>query len=480
MSKEEASIAKWFGIYSSRQSGNHMARVVIPGGQVTSTQARILAKASEMYAQGKLAVTTRQSIQLHWLKTPSLPDLMRGLAEEGLTTFHGCGDVNRNVAACPLAETCKYRRLNVLPHAKEISKYLADSRDLDNLPRKFKITLSGCGAGCGQPFINCIGIVAVQKGDQAGYKVIIGGGMGWKAFIGEEVFSFVPPHMIKYVARATALTFRDHGDRRDRNKSRMKYVVHRNGIEQCRKWILEHLEAEGHDTGALEVEPFTDTGPAFPDRPLTEENPVGTDGRVTVTAIIPKGEFTDKEMRRFAEISEIFGDKRIYTTNRQNIQIHGVLPDRVDDCRREIKALGFVTEGSFGLTDIVPCVGTTYCPLAVSKTREMYDILMDVVRQEKYAGIQDKAVINITGCPNSCSPYRIADIGLRGLRLREELGSTEGYEIVLGGTHDQFGKKIGDYKRDDCPKVIEAILDKFLDIREGDETLAECVRRTGF
>ena len=484
MSPEEKNIAKWFGIYSSRQPGNHMARVVIPGGIFTSSQARILAKAAELYAQGKLAVTTRQAIQMHWIKTPNLPDFMRQLDEEDLTTFHGCGDVTRNVAACPLAETCRFRRLNVRPHAKEIAKFMAASRDLDNLPRKFKITLSGCGAGCAQPHINCIGIVGVQRkngtGDETGFKVLIGGGMGWKAFVGKELFSFVPPSKIKYVCRAIGLLFRDHGNRRNRSLSRLKFVVHNYGIEKCRDIVLENLQNEGIDTADMETAPFEENGSPSPARPLTEEDPIGTDGRATVRAIVPKGEFDYLTMIRFAELSEIYGDKRLYTTNRQNIEFHGILPENVSALKAEIEKLGYATGGSFGLTDIVPCVGTTYCPLAVSKTRDMYDLLMDVAKQDKYKEIRDKAIINITGCPNSCSPFRIADIGLRGMRLREELGSVEGYEIRIGGTEDQFGKKLGEFKRDDCPAVVAGVLDTFMELREGDETLSECVRRTGF
>jgi sulfite reductase beta subunit-like hemoprotein len=484
MSKEETMIAKWFGIYSSRQPGNHMARVVIPGGQFTSSQARVLAKAAELFGQGRLAVTTRQAIQLHWLKTPNLPELLRELAKDDLTTFHGCGDVTRNVAACPLAETCRYRRLNVRPHAKEIARKLAACRDLDNLPRKFKITLSGCGAGCAQPYINCVGIVAVQRRrderDEAGFKVIIGGGMGWKGFVGQELFSFVPPDQITAVCRAIGLLFRDHGDRYDRTMARLKFVVHRYGIPKCREIVLENLWREGVDTAALETASFEDTGPAFPDRPLTEEDPVGTDARVTVRAIIPKGELSHAAMRRLAELSEIYGDKRIYTTNRQNIELHGVEPARADAAKAEIRKLGFATEGSGGIRDIVPCVGTTYCPMAVSRTRDMYDLLMNIVKQEKYDSIAKGVTINITGCPNSCSPYRIADIGLRGMRIREDLGSVEGYELLVGGRHDRFGRKVGEFKRDDCPRVVEQLLDTFMALREGEETLADCVERTGF
>lgn len=485
LSKEEELIAKWFGIYSSRQPGNHMARIVVAGGQITSSQARIVAKVSEMYAQGKLAITTRQSIQLHWLKTPRLPDMMRALADEGLTTFHGCGDVNRNVAACPLAETCRYRRLNVLPIAKETSRLMADSRDLDNLPRKFKISFSGCGAGCGQPYINCVGVIAVTRrngnGDEEhGFKVVIGGGMGWRAFVGQDLFGWVPRDRIAQVCRAVGLLFRDHGDRRDRALARLKFVVHRYGIDKCRTLILEYLAGEGVPTDDFQVADVTDVGVAYPDRPLTEDTPVGTDGKVSVRAIIPKGELTHTAFKQLAVLSEIYGDKKLVATNRQNIELHGIAPEKVDEARAQVEALGFATRGSFGIRDIVPCVGTTYCPKAVTRTRDMYDLLQDLVKAPKYQPIQDKVIINITGCPNSCSPYRIADIGLRGTRIREDIGSVEGYEIRIGGAHDRFGFRIGDFKENDCPRVVEAVLDRYLELRQGDESLAQCVERVGW
>jgi sulfite reductase beta subunit-like hemoprotein len=485
LSKEEELVAKWFGIYSSRQPGNHMARIVLPGGQIASSQARMIAKVAEMYAQGKLAVTTRQSIQLHWLKTPRLPEMMRALAEEGLTTFHGCGDVNRNVTACPLAEMCRYRRLNVLPYVKETARRMADSRDLDNLPRKFKITFSGCGAGCAQPYINCVGVVAITRRgadgrEEHGFKVAIGGGMGWKAFVGRDLFGWVPPDRIAAVCRAVGLLFRDHGDRWDRSLARLKFVVHRYGIDQCRDLILEYLARESVRTDDFVVGPVEDIGVPFPERPLTEDTPVGTDGKTAVRAIIPKGEMTSNAFKQLAVLSEVYGNKRLVATNRQNIEMHGILPEKVDEVRAQVEALGFTTRGSFGIRDIVPCVGTTYCPKAVTRTRDMYDLLMDVVRAPKYDKIQDKVIINITGCPNSCSPYRIADIGLRGMRIREDTGSVEGYEVTLGGTHNRFGYRVGDFKKEDCPRVVKAILDQFMETRRGEESLAQCVERVGW
>jgi sulfite reductase beta subunit-like hemoprotein len=485
MSAGDKLISKWYGIYASRQPGNHMARVCIQAGVLTSAQGRLLSRIAENYAQGKISITTRQAIQLHWLKTARLPDMLRELNEEALSTFHGCGDVARNMVCCPLAETCKYRRFDVRPIAKKVAKYLGDCRDLDNLPRKFKPTFSGCVGGCAQPYINCFSAIGVVRkdadgNDEFGFKIVIGGGMGWKPFVAQELFSFVPIPKIARVARAVALLFRDHGDRYDRTKSRLKFVVDRLGIDECREIVLQFLRDENVSTDGLETGEYVESGIDVPERPLMEPDPVGTDGKVTVTAIVPKGEMTHLQFKGLAEVSEAYGDKRMYTTQRQNLAIRGIDPAKVDEAKLAIREVGFETEGVEGLRDIVPCVGTTYCPKAVSKTRDLFDLLQPVVKQKKYDEIWDKVQINITGCPNSCSPYRIVDIGFRGMRIREGVGSVEGYEILLGGTQTDFGRKLGEYKLSDCPKIVETLLNTYLELREGDETFTDCIKRVGF
>jgi len=483
MSKEEALISKWYGVYQSRQQGNQMARIVVPGGRLTSAQARKIAEVSEKYAGGLLSITTRQAIQLHFLQLGVLADMMRDIATEGLSTFHGCGDVVRNITACPLAETCNYRRINVLPHAVSTAKFLASCRDLDNLPRKLKITFSGCPAGCAQPYMNCIGIVAVTRDNNGkrenGFKVIIGGGMGWKAYVGQELFGFVPEEAIQDYCRAIALLYKDHGDRFNRATSRLKFVVERYGIEKCREIVLDNLKKEKKTTKGNVQASVEDVGIHYPSRPLIEQNPAGADGTATVRIIVPKGELKAAEFLRIAELSEIYGNQRIYTDNRQNLSLHKVDPNKVARLTTEIRQLGFTTEGSFGLTDMVSCVGTTYCPKAVTTTRTLFDLLVPVVNDEKYREIRYKGFINITGCPNSCSPYRIADIGFRGTRIRENSGSVEGYEILVGGDERDHGKKLGDFKLHDCPTVVGKILDVFMAGSEPQETIRDFVSRTG-
>ncbi len=483
MSREEIAIAKWYGIYHSRQAGTHMARVVIPGGEISSVQARALARLAAKYSPKRLSFTTRQSAQFHMVQLKDLPGLLRDLQAEGLTTFHGCGDVTRNVAACPWASICPHRRFDVLPYAKTTAETLAAARELDNLPRKFKITYSGCSGGCGQPNINCVGLVAVARKRpdgmrETGFRVNIGGGLGWQPFIAQTLFTFVPPEHAAALCRAIGVVFRDNGDRYIRMYARLKFVVQRLGTEKCRKLICTVLDEAGVDRSGFDTEPFDECEAPAPDRPMRIDRAVGGDGLAIQRIMIPKGEIASDALARIADLADIYGDKHVYSTNRQNLELHGVRPDRVPELRREIEALGLRADGFYGLQDVVACVGTTYCPLAVSSTHGTFDLLQDIVNAEKYAPIRDKVIVNISGCPNACSQYRIADIGLRGLRIREREGSAEGYQISLGGTEDCFGEIFGEYKTADCLRVVEAVLDTFL-AASPDETLADHVRRVG-
>lgn len=484
ISKEEALVSKWYGVYQSRQAGTHMARIVVPGGKVNTGQARLVAELSYKYSQGLISVTTRQALQLHYLSLDILPDMMRSLGTVGLTTLHGCGDVVRPIAACPLAETCKYRKFNVLPFAQEAMTELSAMRDLDNLPRKYKISFSGCTANCAQPYMQCNGFIAVQKEVEGkivdGFKVVVGGGMGWKAYVGQELFSFVPKEKYLQVARAIILLYREHGDRFNRTTSRLKVVVDNYGIEKCREIVLDFLKLEGKSIEGLEWEKVSYVNETVPQRPLTEEDPKGSDGLTTVRVIVPKGEIHADDFIALAEIAEKYGNQNLYTDNRQNLSIHGVEDKNIEKVKKEIQALGFRTEGFFGIRDIVSCVGTTYCPKAVSATRGLFDELLELVKSPKYDKIEKQVIINVTGCPNSCSPFRIADIGFRGMRIRsEETGAVEGYEMVIGGDERDHGKKVGDFKAGDIPNIVKDLLDLFLEEHIEKETLREYVNRKG-
>jgi sulfite reductase beta subunit-like hemoprotein len=444
-----------------------MARIVNPGGKLSSAQIRVVAALGEKVSPGLVSFTTRQSVQLHKIKVEDIPVMMRDLASAGMTTFHGCGDVNRNVAACPWASECKYRRFDVRETAEVTNQLIANSRDLDNLPRKYKITFSGCRGNCAQPFINCCNGIAVARkkpdgSTEEGFRVVIGGGMGWSPFVAQELYSFVPKDLMPQVARCVGILFRDRGDRTHRRFARLKYVVAREGIPKCREYLEEIYRAEGVDSSGFLTEPIEDVGPDVPDRPLLDPDPRDNDGLAIQRIMVPKGEIEAKALLRIAELSEMYGDKYVYSTNRQNLELHGVNPEKLKELRIEIEKTGLRAEGFFGLQDVVTCVGTKYCPLAVTYTHGIFDRLQDIVHDEKFKPIRERAVVNITGCPNSCSPYHIADIGLRGLRIRRDVGSVEGYQIKIGGTQECFGEVLGEFAGYDCLRVIRLILETFL------------------
>jgi len=331
--------------------------------------------------------------------------------------------------------------------------------------------------------MNCLGMTAVtceiDGCHETGFQAVIGGGMGWKGFVAQELFAFVPADRAVLLTRAVALLFRDHGDRFNRAKARLKFVVHRLGIDRCREIVRENLRNEGVSTEGLLIGPLPDVADPVPKRPLVDSAVRTVDGSAVVRVRVPGGETTSRQFAALADLADRYADQRLYTTNRQNIELHGITPDKRDALVQAVRELGFETDGIEGIRDIVPCVGTTYCPKAVATTRDLDDLLQSVVRDPKYKAIEAFVRINITGCPNSCSPYRIVDIGFRGMRIREVCGSVEGWEMLIGGDQTAHGQKLGDFKTGDCPAITAIVLDTFAKLRREDETLTDCVNRIG-
>ncbi len=481
MSKEESFIAKWYGLYDQRQAGNYMIRVVLPGGLMSSSEARALAAIAERYAMGLVSFTTRQAAQFHWLKLKALPDILRALGAHGLSAFHGCGDVTRNVTACPLADSCPHRAFSVLSDVKRSAKELTAQRDLDDLPRKFKISFNGCGGDCALPYMNDIGlsaVVATIAGKRReGYRMVIGGGHGWQPFVAEPLFDFVPRDRVVDVCRAVALLYKEHGDRWNRATARLKYAVYRLGIGTCREIVERHLDREGVDRSGVLTR--ADVEPSSPPRGfLANDNLVGTDGLAVQRVRILKGELRFEQLLRLAELSEMYGDKFLRANHRQNLEIHGVREEHIPVLRAEVEKLGLGATDFFGLSDMVACVGTTYCPLAVTRTHRMTDLL-SFVHDPEFDDVRDRVMVNITGCTNACSPYRTADIGLRGARIREILGSVEGYDVSIGGSQYRHGVSLGTYKEQDCARIVRLLLETFRNLMHPEESLSDTVRRVG-
>ena len=232
---------KWYGVYRQKpkDSGYFMLRTKVPGGQLTGTQARKLSALAERYGRGFCDITTRQTVQMHWLRIEDMPAIFAELADVGITTSGACGDDTRNVLGCPLAGVDKDEIIDGTAQMWEVSRALTNNRAFSNLPRKYKITISGCCIQCAQPDINDVGVFGLRKADgEAGFGMKIGGGLSAAPHMAQVLPVFLKPEQVWPVTEAVSIIFRDNGYRLKRSRARFKFLVADWGVER----ILAEVE----------------------------------------------------------------------------------------------------------------------------------------------------------------------------------------------------------------------------------------------
>jgi len=489
LSPNEIGMFKWCGVYHQLQKGYFMVRLRIPGGLMTAEQ---LARAGELatqYGQDELCITTRQCLQFHWIRQQDLYKIIEGMAEVGILTKNACGDVCRNVVSCSLQGVCPQEKADTEAMVMALADDPVLRDQLRNLPRKHKISVNGCASGCGQGLMNCQGWYAVTRAgadgaEEQGWAFTAGGGLGSLPHMGKLIFSWVPPDLVVPVARAVVESHNRHGDRRKRRYARLKIIVAKMDVEgytDCLMGILrengvqglERLErADGSTPG---LNPFP-----YPGEAVIEQRQGGLS---TIRVMIPRSEMTGGEAQQFAEWAETLGGKKIMFTNRQNLELRDVPEANVEALRSTVKKAGYRTDGHEHLPDIVACVGTTMCNLAVSDTPNTYRRLIDAFGDDRDLCEQVGPLrINMNGCPNSCAQHWIADIGLRGKRARTAEGSEEGFAIFVGGRLDGDGhiaEHVIDVSATATVPAIRVLLQIYLDQRTDGERFGEFTRRIG-
>lgn len=486
----EIGMFKWTGIYHQLQKGFFMVRLRTPGGLFTADQLDKAADLAEQYAQGELCITTRQTLQLHWIRKEDLYQVLEGMEEVGINSKNACGDVTRNVITCSLQGVCPHEIGETRAMLERIAEDPELKDDQRNLPRKHKISVSGCGRACGQTLMNCQGWYPVKRfGEdgvqQVGWKYHAGGGLGARPFMAQVIFDWVPEELVLDVTRAATEVFNRHGNRRVRAYARLKYVVDQFGPRGFGEKVLEILRERGVD-GLDRIEAATDhepdVGELFLDgQPVIAQRQTGFN---TVRPIILRSELTAADARRFAGWSRDYGNGTIMFTNRQNLELRFVPDNKVDALLKEVHGAGYRTDGLERLPDMVACVGTTQCNLAVSDTPNTYrhlyrDLAADRELWEKVGPLR----INMNGCPNSCAQHWIADIGLRGTRKREEIGSEEGFDIFVGGRlsgSGHIGEHVCMVTGPEVSGALRQMLEIYLDQRRDEkETFGAYSRRIG-
>lgn len=485
----EIGMFKWTGIYHQLQKGFFMMRLRIPGGLVTAEQMERIADVAKAYAQDQICITTRMTVQFHWLRKEDLYKVLEELAEVGLDSKNACGDVTRNIVTCPLQGVCPHEVTDVRPMLLAIANDPEIRDEQRNLPRKHKMSVNGCGRACGQTLMNCQSWHPVKRTkpdgtEEIGWAYYAGGGLGARPYMAKAIFSWVPEDLVLDVTRAATEVYRRTGNRRVRAYARLKIVVDQMGARGFGEAVLDVLRERGIK-GIDRIE-FADGPPNIGEMFTNGQNviPQRQQGFNTVRVMILRSELTSAQARMFADWARRYGDGTLMLTARQNIQIRFVPDHQVEPLLAEIKAAGFVMDGHERLPDMVACVGTTQCNLAVSDTpntyRRLYDELApDKAFWEKVGPLR----IHMNGCPNSCAQHWIADIGLRGMRKETERGSEEGFNICIGGGLSgpgYIGQSVCDVPATAVVPTVRKMLEIYLERRESpQETFGAFARRVG-
>jgi sulfite reductase (ferredoxin) len=493
------------GVYGQRDDRSQMIRVKIPFGGLTAAQLEMLADVAEEFSDNIIHITTRQDVQYHYVDINTTAELMRRLASVDITTKEACGNVVRNVTACPLSGVCQDETFDVTPYSKALSAFLLGHPDAENFGRKFKIAFSGCEEhACGLANMHDIGAVAAVKevdGEvKRGFKLYVGGGLGAVPHQAKVFDDFVSAEELLPISQSICRVFTRLGERRNRNKARLKFVIAKHGIEEFRKLVLEDRETLRHDPRWTAYLDNLDAYDESPLKPPTQLNgttkPDGFEewyqsnvqlqsqpGYAFVTITLPLGDITADQTRALADISRKYVKDTIRATVEQNIVLRWVTMTDLPALYRELKAIGLGDPGAESMVDITACPGTDSCKLGVSSSRGLAAHLRSYFIE---TGVQNEIKdfrIKISGCPNSCGQHHIANIGFFGSSKRVGGHIAPVYLVLLGGhmieNASSYGLATGKIHANYIPAFIEELTGKYVDEKQDDETFTDYVARLG-
>lgn len=487
------------GIYSQRQSGVHMIRTKVPGGLLTARQMRQLADIADDFAGGKGHLTTRQNMQFHFVPLARVPEVLHRLADVRLTTREACYNTVRNVTACPLAGLHPEEPFDVQPYARRLAFAFLHKELTDNLPRKFKVAFSGCPEDCMATAINDIGLRAVIRDGVRGFRMTVGGGLGPLPTEARILHEFIPAEEVVSRVEAVIRVFNRHGNRSNKNKARLKFVMRERGFD----WLRDAIAEEYQDTllhgGIAMPDEVPDGFGGFQPHPppkgpgdllpvLQAESPDYRAWRETnvqrqkqpgysiVTVTVPQGNLTGEQMHGLADLSEQAGDSALRFTMNQNVVLAWVPNGVVKRVYGEVNRLGLASAGADEISDVVTCPGAYSCNLALTKTMGLGAALAPVLATETDPVVR-RLKINSSGCPNSCGQHWIGDIGLYGNARKIEGREIPYYLMLLGGTQHEFGLAIQSLPARSVPAAVKRVLAHFKSHRIEGETFRQYVLR---
>ena len=522
------------GIYGQRQPGVHMIRVKIPTGSLQAQQLALLADVVEEFSTGSAHLTTRQDVQFYYVRLERVPELLRRLASGGLTTREACGNSVRNVTACPLTGALEDEPFDVRPYAIATWQYLVRNPFCQQMSRKFKIAFSACPEDCAATAIHDIGalgrVVFQDGGRRAGFRIVVGGGLGPTPFVAQVLRDFVAPEDLLVTVRAVLKVFAEHGNRRLKSKARLKFVLHQLGIERFRALVDASVaamtagEREEADLAAwlpegATVDPALATAkPAEQARseaaavaealgddvvivPAAAVVPVGEDpgfarflsrsvrghrdpSRAIVTLTIPLGDLTSRALRALADLTARHACDEVRIGRDQNLVLPNVPRAELHALFEELRRAGLDDASAGTALDVTSCPGADTCALGITSSKgvaaAVRQALLPLAGNGAAAALQG-VTIKVSGCPNSCGQHHIANIGLHGVARTINGVQVPAYQIHLGGDiaggTGRIGKALDKVPARRVPAAVASLLAWYARERDGSEALPDFFAR---
>lgn len=478
------------GVYGQRQPGVQMIRIKLPYGKVSSAQLHRISEVSDEYSRGRLHITTRQDIQIHYVDLDRTPELWAQLEKDDITLREACGNAVRNVTASELAGIDPEEPFNVSPYADAIFKFFLRNPIGQELGRKFKVSFSSSDQDTGLSYMHDLGFIAKIENGIRGFKVLLAGGLGSQPRHADVLYDFLPSDKIIPLMEGVIRVFDRHGERRSRAKARLKFLVKDIGLEAFKELVEAEQKAISQDTVPIDVSSYPATVPvtikvpevtiedhiAFETWKTTNVIPQKQEGYVAIGIKVLLGDFYTDKARLLADLVEQYAASEVRLTLRQNIVIPYVKEDLIPFFYQELKKLGFTEAGYNKAVDITACPGTDTCNLGIASSTGIAEELERVLKTEfpHYLKNED-LVIKISGCMNACGQHNMANIGFQGMSVRtKDKLTAPALQVLLGGGNNGNGRgvfadKVVKIPSRRGPEALRRILKDF-EANAGDQT----------
>ena len=445
------------GVYGQRQEGVQMIRIKLPYGKVTSDQLIKIADIADKYATPKMHLTTRQDIQIHYVKLADSPKVWAELEEEGITLREACGNTVRNVTASATAGVDKDEPFDITPYAHALFEYFLRNPICQEMGRKFKVSFSSSDKDSGYSFMHDIGFIPKLKGNEIGFEVNVGGGLGSQPALAHKAYDFLPADQMIPFMEATLRVFDRYGERASRGKARMKFLIKKIGFEAFMELVEAHKKAIINKSVAIDTS-IVEEGQLSTKTDFSTESPVDQsqyddwyktnvfeqkqEGAYGVYIKVTTGDLSNNNARALAAlVKEGYAADDIRITVNQGFLLKFVRKEALPSLFNKLYALGFANPGFDSTADITACPGTDTCNLGIASSNGISKELERLINTEHRDLIFNNDIkIKISGCMNACGQHSIANIGFQGMSIKKGALVMPAMQLLLGGGFDQEGK----------------------------------------